>query len=135
MDTRYYVHESVGRVLFDPRKNDPKLFEDWWALVICDWGIIDFYAWLLKKWGRPVDTATPWGPHISWIKGEEPTNKAVWGRKYPPMKFHYTNIVRCDNQQHAWVDVWCPKLHEIRAELGLKPRKKLNFHLTIGRLT
>jgi hypothetical protein len=129
----YFPHYSYGRILYDPRKSDPKLYEPWWSLVMCDRGIIDFYSWLCLKWGMPIDKATAWGPHISWIKGEEPINKHLWGFKHEKIKFYYSNIVRCDNKMHAWLDVWCPQLWVFRKELGL-PEKAFNFHLTLGRL-
>jgi hypothetical protein len=130
----YFPYYSYGRIVYDPRKNDPKLYEPWWSLVICEaHGIIDFYSWLCHKWGKPIDKGNAWGPHISWVKGEEPENKNLWGFKHDRIKFYYSNIVRTDNNCHAWLDVWCPQLHVFRDALGL-PHKKFNFHLTLGRL-
>ena len=135
MNKKYYPHYYFyGKIVYDLRKNDPKLFEPWWAFVLCDPGIVRFYSWLLLKHGVPLERTAAWGTHISWAKGEEPTNKHLWGRKLPRIKFYYSNIIRYDNGRHAWLDVWCPKLHEMREELGLPNRKYWNFHITLGRL-
>jgi len=134
MNQNYFKHYSYGKIVYDLRKNDPKLFEPWWAFVLCDPGIVDFYSWLCKSWGKPLDRSTAWGSHISWAKGQKPQNENLWGQKYPKIKFYYSNIIRTDNNQHAWLDVWCPELHEIRQELGLPKKLNWNFHITLGRL-
>ena len=132
-DSDYYCHESVGIVVWD---NGPvkKHYEPWWARLICDRSIVDYYAWLAKKFGREILKGSTWGPHISFVRSEKPINISRWGISIGHVPFRYAHTIRCDNDFHAWVDVWCPKLHEIRAELGLPPKTKQSFHLTLGRL-
>jgi hypothetical protein len=127
----YFPHKSVGTLRVDMHKGT-KHFEPWWALVTCDEGIIAYYNWFLKKRGEEVMFNKLWGPHISAIKGYEPQNRELWdsfdGR---PIEFWYSNVVRTDNDKHAWLDVFCPDLAEIRRQLGCLD--KIFFHLTIGR--
>jgi hypothetical protein len=123
-DADYYRHESQGPLVFA---------EDWWARVVCDQGIIDFYAWLCRRHGLRVQKNRKWGPHISFIKGEEPPDKALWGSHKGPITFWYANHIRIDNGCHAWLDVWSDQLIELRAALGLPPKIKMSYHLTIGR--
>jgi hypothetical protein len=129
----YYPHISYGTIVYDLRKNDPKLFEPWWGFIMVDQGIVDFYSWLSYKWGKPLDRSTAWGAHVSWVKGEEPKNKSIWGKR-KQIRFRYSNTIRYDNQLHAWLDVWCPQLHALRAELGLPQKRHWNFHITLGRI-
>ena len=133
IDLNYYPHYSSGILAFDLHKHNSKVFEPWWGFVLCDPGIIDFYSWLSHKWGKPLMRSTLWGPHISWVKGEEPADKSLWGKRRK-INFRYSNTIRYDNQLHAWLDVWCPELHELRAEMGLAKKKHYNFHITLGRL-
>ena len=132
IDLSYYPHISYGVLAYDLRKHDPKMFEPWWGFHMVDKGIIDFYSWLSLRDGKPLDRSMAWGPHISFIKGEEPINKELWGKRRR-IKFQYSNIIRYDNGLHAWLDVWCPELHALRAEMGLPQKKHYNFHITLGR--
>lgn len=130
MDAAYFCHKSTGTLCFDPKQNT-KHFEPWWAVVECDDGIIEYYAWFLKKRGIPLMINKLWGAHISAIKGEEPPLKEHWG-KTVEVEFWYTNQTRFDNGKHAWLDVYSPQLRDIRKELGLLVEKD-RFHMTVGR--
>lgn len=137
----YFVHHSTGWLEYDPRPEGltPKKFEPWWAILVCDPGIIEFYAWLSRRHGRPITINQLWGPHVSFVKGERPPNLDLWGKDRGLINFHYTNTIRYDNGCHAWLDVECERLHEIRAELGLpiyphdKKDRRMSLHLTLGR--
>lgn len=131
MDTSYFVHKSHGWLQFDPRRGT-KHFEPWWALLMCDDGIPELYAWFLRKYGIATDPSKLWGTHISVIKGHEPLDKSMWGKRFQPIEFWYSNQIRWDNKVHAWLDVFSPQMSEIRESMGLAP--KTHFHLTIGRL-
>lgn len=74
-----------------------------------------------------------WGPHISVVKGDEPNNKILWNElEGMEVGFYYSNIIRMDNDKHAWLDVFSPELGQLRCQLGLSDRK--NYHITIGRV-
>lgn len=127
----YCPHVASGVIQFDPGQGT-KHFDPWWMLVICDTEIIRYYSWFLKRYGKPVWLSRLWGAHVSVIKHEEPPKKELWGKPIPEVVFRHSNIVRSDNDKHAWVDVYSPQLSEIRQSMGL-PAKEW-FHLTIGRL-
>ncbi len=132
MDTNYFVHRAEGTLVYG---------ENWWVRVLdIDRGIIDYYAWLTKRYGLPVMKSRP---HITVVRGEEPPNKDVWGRYAGPITFWYSQNVRTDNGFHAWLDIWSEELFKLREELGLpsRPHRELNgilvprgWHLTLGRL-
>ena len=132
-DSDYYCHDSIGIVIWDtgPVK---KHYLPWWVRLTCDQAIVDYYAWLSRKYGKPLQKGSTWGAHVSFVRGEEPACKEHWGVSPDPINFKYSGLVRYDNDFHAWLDVWCPKLHIIRAGLGLPPKTKQSFHLTLGRL-
>jgi hypothetical protein len=128
----YFIHKTTGILEFDP-KSGTKHFEPWWALLNCDDGIAEFYAWLLKGYGLVADTFKLWGTHVSVIKGQEPAIKAKWGSAQGrAVEYWYTNQIRWDNGKHAWLDVYSEEMSQIREEMGLSP--KVRYHLTIGRL-
>ena len=133
MDRSYYCHGSAGILDWEPGKGT-RLYEPWWALVLCDQGIIDYYAWHCRRWGIPVQKGSAYGAHISFLKGEEPPRQELWGRDTGPIPFHYAHMVRYDNNAHAWLDVWSDQLIELQAALGYPPKVKMSYHLTIGRL-
>lgn len=129
-DNSYFVHKTTGKIWFDP-KQGTKHYTPWWMLVIVGEGIIDFYAWLLKKKGIRTEPNKLWGPHISVIKGEEPTEKDLWGKNNGDIEFWYSNQPRW-HEKHAWLDVYSPDLRDLRIKLGLS--EKLTYHITIGKI-
>ncbi len=131
MDDSYFVHKAYGRLEFDP-KSGTKHFEPWWALLITDRDIPRLYGWFLRKYGIATDPNGLWGSHVSVIKGDEPTNKSIWGKNFQPIEFWYSNHIRWDNQKHAWLDVFSIEMSKIRESMGLPT--KTHYHLTIGRL-
>jgi hypothetical protein len=68
-----------------------------------------------------------------------PTNIDKWNLDYGIIEFNYAHTIRYDNGCHAWLDVECERLHEIRKELGLPEyphfhkARRLSLHLTLGR--
>jgi len=75
--------------------------------------------------------ATLWGSHITVIRDEEPVNKELW-KKYECelIEFTYSPIAECNRYYH-WIPIICPRLDEIRTELGL-PSPEYPYHLTFG---
>jgi hypothetical protein len=125
---------SSGILRYDPRHGE-KHFDPWWGLIVCDDQISRYYAWLLKRRGVEVYSNDKglWGTHVSVLKGDHPPNPTAWGRyEGYEVEFNYTHLIRYDNGEHAWVDVYSEDLSAIRQELGF-PFKPW-YHLTIGRL-
>jgi len=131
----YFCHESSGVLRYG---------SDHWVRVMCDRSIIAYYAWLLKKYGLPVQLGSAHGAHISVVRGELPPNPAKWGLwDGQEIRFKYSTNVRMTDW-HAWLDCQSDQLNELRATLGYppKPQKRLSdgrileqsYHLTIGRV-
>jgi hypothetical protein len=134
MDSSYYCHPSAGTIHFDPGKGT-RHFDPWYALVRCDEAILDYFTWLLERNGVGVLKGSRWGAHITFVRGEPPGNPEAWGKAEGlEVAFHYSHVVRWSNGWHAWVDVWCPALTGIRAELGLVAKSSAKYHLAVGRL-
>lgn len=121
---------SSGRIRYfkDPLK----------AIVEVDQGISDFYRTLIPKYVRINRQAYP--AHISFVRKEVPPNMEFWG-KYEKewIEFEYESWVY-NSQTYYWLNVFCPRLEEIRRELGLSltsgitrsPDGRHKFHCTIG---
>lgn len=131
--------KSTGTLIYDPHgrseKSRHKVSEPWWALLLCDQGIVDYANYWLRQRGVYLYKYSLYGSHISVIKGEKPPNAKLW-KKYHRKKvnFKYSNDFR-HNHKYWWIFVTCPELGEIRKELGLDPKPPyFGFHLTIGRV-
>lgn len=129
VDNKYYCHEAIGTLEYDP-KQDTKHYEPNWCILTCPQDIVEYYCWLSKSYGRVVNPNRLWKAHISVIKGE-PVNDN-WRYDPGPIKFYYTNIVR-NNLCHVWIDCWSDDLAKVRQHLGLT-EIKMSYHLTLGRL-
>ena len=58
--------------------------------------------------------------------------KVLWERYSGEIvTFEYNSIIR-DDELYFWLDVSCPRLLDIREELGLPRHPEYSFHLTIG---
>ena len=123
---------SSGILQFDPLKGT-KRYEPGWCLVSCSNEIARYYAWHLKRHGMEVNPQSPWGTHISVIRGEPLPDPSCWGKfEGLEVEFHYSHLLRHDNGQHAWLEVYSDDLAEVRKSFGF-PHKPW-FHLTVGRL-
>ena len=130
-DPSYYCYQSTGTLLYTTEPIGR--WGGWWVSLQCDWGIVSYYAWLLKRHGIPIHKGAISKAHISFVKGEKPANMEKWGHDYGPIDFYYSHVVNYNDRGHVWLDVWCPVLQEIRKDLGLPPFKGTNRHLTIGK--
>jgi hypothetical protein len=133
MDLHTFPHSSTGTVLYDPGLGT-RAFEPWWALLLCDDGIVDYYAWLLRRRGLDIETGSRWGTHVCFVRGEQPADTALWGIDPGPITFHYSSEVEWTNGYHAWLTVCSPQLTELRQRLGLRVKPRTLYHLTLGRL-
>jgi hypothetical protein len=130
---RSFPHSSTGTVRYDPGLGT-SAFEPWWALLVCDEGIVDYHAWLLRRRGVEIEKGSRWGAHVCFVRGERPGDAVAWGLDPGPVTFHYSPEVEWTNGCHAWVTVWCPQLTELRQRLGLRVKPRTYYHLTLGRL-
>ena len=79
-------------------------------------------------------------PHITVIRNEIISNLNKWGLYHDTIiNFQYDNYIYNDDNYY-WLRAFCPKLNEIRLELGLPissqysraPDNFESFHITIG---
>lgn len=92
-----------------------------------------YYRWLVG--GRQFLLKPSFGSHITVCKGVDASHY-----QDEEVEFNYSHMVRVSGDTTGqdrpdsfyFLDVWCPRLEEIRKELGLETFYK--FHLTIGRL-
>jgi hypothetical protein len=133
VDLASFCHTSTGTALYDPGQGT-KHFEPWWALLLCDEGILEYHAWLMRRQGVEVEVGSRWGAHICFVRGEQPADLRAWGVDPGPITFQYTPVVDWTNGYHAWLWVWSPQLTDLRQRLGLPVKPRTFYHLTIGRL-
>lgn len=126
---------STGTLRYSPKllgKSSAK----WWLVVDCDKTLGDYYRhlyWLarhrLERMQRPA-----WCEHITVIRDEEPpvVKQTLWS-KYAGQEvvFDYNPTI-ATNGEYWWLDVCCPKLLDIREELGLPRQPEIPLHLSIG---
>jgi len=112
-----------------------KTHRDWWITAdpICDLGEFYRYCFNLENRSRIEIQKPKWGYHVIVTRKEESLiNKERWEEKNDlDIIFEYNNIYKI-GENHVWLDVYAPKLEEIRQFFGLPKRPEFPFHLTIG---
>lgn len=132
-------HHSVGKLRYSVKRESSD--QNWWVVLDCDPSIGLYYRHLYKlhhnhchKLQRPF-----WDAHITVLRNEEPNDeyKHLWGKyEGEEIEFTYQPGVR-DNygperyRSFYWLEVQCPRVAEIREELGLA-EPGCDLHLTIG---
>lgn len=125
---------SQGTLVYDPIAG--RIRNKWWLHLECPPDIIEYYAYWLKKEIGIITKSPHFGPHVSVIRSEEPSDasKHLWGKYHgEALTFDYYPIPR-GTREHWWLDVRCPFLSHVRTELGLSDKPLHGFHLTIGRV-
>lgn len=150
MDNSVYSLRSTGTLVYDPKRGSMKRRTKWWCVLNVDREITRYYRWLISRrfWGLTAMKEDwlcqpSWDAHISVVRGETPGQefRGLWG-KYSGEKveFWYSpNLVFANNRERRYaddgdfwmLDVHCPRITEIREELGLKTF--FHYHLTVGR--
>lgn len=133
-------HKGTGRIVYDPRRPGMKSVQPWWCILEVDREITRYYRWWLQKEKHIILQQPAWDAHISIVRGEKSCQRfpELW-RKYQneQVTFDYEHgllrSVEDKDQpgQFYWIDVECPRLSQIRDELGLPVGWR--FHITIGR--
>lgn len=129
-------HESIGTLRYSPKLLGDHASEKWWAILDCDPAIGTYYRELYWLDHYKCDTLQrpSWDSHITVVRNEEPCQerKRFWeAHAGEIIKFQIVPGVR-DNGEYYWVDVICPRLQEIRLELGLPAMSLIDFHLSVG---
>jgi len=129
MSIETYSRESLGRLRYERGTQGPRL------VLEVDPGIAKVTRWLIPAHYHVQPQMYP--SHITVIRHERPSRE-FWS-KYDRenIKFWYDPWVRSD-ETYWWLNVRCPRLSEIRMELGLKPTRFTpqdaagGFHMTVG---
>lgn len=139
---------GTGMIMYDPYRPGMKHRTDWWCVVNVNKELTRYYRWWLE-FEKHLHLQPPsWDAHISIVRGEKPRPEYIenW-KKYQGerIEFTYTHgLIKVDRSQRTderaakatsgdyyYIDVECPRIDEIRKELGL--RTGFNYHLTIAR--
>jgi hypothetical protein len=133
-DVRGGLYRSTGRLLYDPQ-HDRLGCGPWWCILdACD-ELLRFYRYQAQREDRVILQAPAWGAHVSVVRGETVPKPAAWG-KYAgeEIEFSYDpEIGWGNNTVYWWLDVQCPRLEDIREELGLPRKPPYRLHLTLGK--
>lgn len=78
------------------------------------------------------------GAHITVIAGKyerpDASHEHLWGKfEGNIVEFSYQREILSDGR-YFWLTVECPRIEEIRQELGLSPKIPIPWHLTIGNI-
>lgn len=107
-----------------------------WIILKADQSIADYYIHQLR-FKYPKIQLPMRGPHITIVAGHKDVNSPhehiVNKINGWTIRFEYEHLVRT-NGRAFWLDVRSWGLDNIRARLGLPPRKDRPFHLTIGNI-
>jgi len=106
-----------------------------WAWVECPKDVGDYYR-AVAKWLMGVTLSPPLnGPHITLVAGkyEVPKHPELWGSlEGQEIEFEYGPVMWVDD--YWWLTILeDSELQKFRTDLGLPPKLKYDFHLTIGR--
>ena len=148
-------HTGSGIIKYDPPRPGMTRRTDWWAIIKVDREITRYYRWWVDKevvnplglehvnsgskayfdsLGAKGLVEPSWNAHISIVRGEKPREdlRYLW-KKYDGerISFCYRHCPYKSDGPYWFVEVFCPRLEEIRDELKLITGWK--YHLTIGR--
>ena len=155
----YAYFTAMGRIQYDPPRPGMRARsrvsgrrnQEWWCILKVDREITRYYRWWIGRhlWGRTAIQEDwlclpSWDAHVSMVRGEKPRKNLDWWGKYEgeQVEFRYAHYPRQTTMEdrerrHAkdgdfwFVNVECPRIDEIRQELGL--RTHYRYHLTVGR--
>lgn len=154
-------HTASGIIKYDPPRPGMTKRTEWWSIIKVDREITRYYRWWVDKevvnplglehistvpkiyfdkMGAKGLSQPSWDAHISIVRGEKPHASVshLW-KKYDGERitFCYKHHPRKAGDTtggdgpYWFVEVFCPRLDEIRDELKLVTGWK--YHLTIGR--
>ena len=122
------MHQGIGRLTYGQR----------WISVNVGYDLIRYYRFVVvRQTGLVIDVPKHKG-HITVVAGKyESPKKELWG-KYEGEKIAFWYGPKIEiwklKKTYYWLTVRSGRLERIREELGLRPKARLPFHLTIGNL-
>jgi hypothetical protein len=114
-------------------------YPSWWLIVKVNEDVCRYYRNLIHFQYRSLRlNPSKHGAHITVIAGkyEQPDDehKPLWSKyEGERIEFEYSPEIETNNE-YFWAKVECKRIEEIRAELGLPPKIKHPWHLTIGNI-
>lgn len=138
-------HSGSGVIVYDPYRGGMKRRSNGWCVVEVDKEITRYFRWWMKYEKHIYLQPPSWDAHTSIVRGEhlDPSVQNLW-KKYHGQRVNFLyqhvgeyQVARsglresADDGTYYWVDIECPLMDSIRAELGL--RKGWKFHITFGR--
>ena len=105
-----------------------------WLWLSCCLDTILYYQRFLEKiHARKISTPI-WKSHITVVRGSDDFNVSKLGfLEGKEISFRYYPEEINTNGLYWWIEVFSKELEELRFCLGLDPRPKYDFHLTIGK--
>jgi len=159
MDNDVHYFTTMGQIQYDPprpgmrkqSRSSGRINQQHWCILKVDREITRYYRWMIERdmWGltaiQPDWLCQPsWDAHVSIVRGEKPRQNADVWRKYDGVKVelryaHNPRMTTMEDRNHRFakdgdiffIDVECPLIDLIRAELGLRTHP--HYHLTVGR--
>ena len=139
-------HRSVGRIVYDPKRNN-KNNTKWWMVMEVDREITRYFRWMVDRHIMNITDAENYGvlqpsgdAHVSVLRGFNDLRNvpaverdAMWG-KYQGLEveFFYNPVVYLARAEFWCVDIIAPWLLTVRQEEWDLP-SDYGLHLTIGR--
>lgn len=124
--------ESTGTLRYSQRD------DRFWLVVDVDPEIVEFARSLVPKTLKL--NKQRYDPHITVVRNERPVNMDAWrAHEGELIQFSYSSVV-FDDGLYWWLVASCPRLQEVRVELGLLEHSEFTrppdmtdlFHITIG---
>jgi hypothetical protein len=131
------MFQTTGKLRYSPKLTGDRS-EKWWVILDADPEIGRYYRNLfqLSQWNVRKLQSPSWAEHITVVRNEEPADsfKQFWHRyDGAEIVFSYCGDMESDGL-YCWLPVECPKLLDIREELGLERNPLYPLHLTIGNI-
>ena len=138
-------HSGSGIIVYDPYRGGMRRRTNGWCVVEVNKEITRYFRWWMQREKHVYLQPPSWDAHISIVRSEklQPDVQRLW-KQYAGQRvnFLYQHVsayksarsglsTSAGDGEYYWVDVECPLMDTIRAELGL--RKGWSFHLTFGR--
>lgn len=110
-----------------------------WLIIKVEEDVCRYYRNLIYSYSRVLRlNPSKYGAHITVIAGKyeliDEEHRKFWNKYQDELvNFKYNPNIQNDSE-YFWMEVKCPRIEEIREELGL-PRKIIHpWHLTVGNI-
>jgi hypothetical protein len=120
-------------LIYDPvdARATRKGLQSWWLMAKASRSIADYYIHRVRKELGVHGNLPLWSAHVTVTRGEAPKFSRFW-KKYAGKEvvIRYSENIQVTDK-YAWATVESEDLEDIRVELGLTPRPRCPYHLTL----